>query len=108
MILRVTSAGGSSRPCPANAAASARWIVAPLSTSVPSQSKIASLFIAAKLADGVHDIRAAGPQLPSNGRRAVGIPLVLVELSSPAQARRPNLEADHGANHRFEAAGLHF
>src|SRR5690349_17751747 len=105
MTFRVTSIGGHSMPWTSNACSSAARIVAPLSTKVPSQSKMASLFIASHFADRGDEIVPANALLTFERCSQIAGRLVLVELPGTADFGWIDLEANDRAKHRLELAG---
>src|SRR5881398_3066716 len=83
-------------------------MVAPLSTSVPSQSKIASLFATrGQFLNRGNDVLAPGLALTFGRRRQVFVALVLVEFARSAHRGRQNLEADDRLDHCLELARPH-
>src|SRR6476659_1048770 len=108
MTRRVTLGGGTTSPFCSKQALSAAAMVAPLSTSVPSQSKIASLFAMRKqLLDRRHDIVSARAALSLDRRSQILALLVLIEFAGAADLDRLDLEADDRLGHGFELAGFH-
>ena len=84
---RLTFGGGTGMPLSSKLALSAAMMVAPLSTSVPSQSKMASLIgTASQFFDGCDDVVTADRPLPLDCRRKVVAALMLVELAGSAKS----------------------
>src|SRR5512139_3058474 len=107
MTFLVTSIGGQVSPWASNACSSAVRIVAPLSTKVPSQSKIASLFTPRHLLDRLDDVVSFCGALAFDRCRQIVGRLVLVELAGAADVNWIDLEPDDRLGHRLELAGFH-
>src|SRR5690242_19551634 len=103
---RLTRGGGTGMPFRSKLALRAAVMVAPLSTSVPSQSKIASLFATTgHFLDRRDNVFAPGPALAFDRRHQIRAGFRLIELARSANDRRLDLKSDNGLGHRFELAG---